>query len=182
MLNQEGKLKNGMTNLANLYPQYRRSFDRRQQNIPVAVERRSGFDRRSQERVALDKQLTKDIYEVKSQVAKIEALTPKFFENNITTQSPTFASMNNFTQDQLVKEAKPDPSAIARQQAQLQDKASTSFQVGILSAALAAAIAVSFMGTTGAVIAVGTSLYIGARVVKALIAKEVKEEEKTKND
>lgn len=171
-----------MANLANLYPQYRRSADRRQQNIPVAVERRSGLDRRSQDRVALDKQLTKDIYEVKSKVAKLENLAPKLFENNITTQSPTFASMNNFTQDQLVKESKPDPSAIARQEAQLQDRASTSFQVGILAAALAGALAVSFMGTTGAVIALGTSLYIGARVVKALIVKEMKEEEKTKKN
>lgn len=182
MLDQKEKKKSGMTNLTNLYPQYRRTADRRQQNIPVAVERRSGVDRRSQERVALDSKLTKDIYEVKSQVAKLEALAPKLFENNVTTQSPTFASMNNFTQDQLVKEAKPDPSAIARQKAQLQDKASVSFQIGILSAALAGAIAVSFMGTTGAVIAIGTSLYIGARVVKALIVKEMKEEEKTKNN
>ena len=171
-----------MTNLTNLYPQYRRNTDRRQRNIPVAVERRSGIDRRSQERVALDSKLTKDIYDVKSKVAKLELMAPKFFENNITTQSPTFASMNNFTQDQLVKESKPDPTAIARQEAQLQDKASTSFQIGVLSAALAGAIAVSFMGTTGAVIAIGTSLYIGARVIKTLVAKEIKEEEKTKND
>ena len=182
MLIKEEVIKNGMTNFTNLYPQYRRNVDRRQQNIPVAVERRSGQDRRSQDRVTLDKQLTKDIFEVKSNVAKLEALAPKIFENNITIQSPTFASMNNFTQDQLVKETKPDPSAIARQEAQLQDKASTSFQIGILSAALAGAIAVSFMGTTGAVIAIGTSLYIGARVIKALIVKEMKEEEKTKNN
>ena len=38
------------------------------------------------------------------------------------------------------------------------------------------------MGTTGAVIALGTSLYIGARIVKALVTKEIKEEEKTKNN
>ena len=169
-----------MNNITRLYPQYKRSEDRRQNNIPVAVDRRSGQDRRGQDRVTLDKQLTKDIYEVKSQVAKLDSLTPKLFSNSITTQSPTFASMNNFTQDQLVKESKPDPSAIARQEAKLQDKASTSFTIGVLSAAIAGAIAVSFMGPTGAVIALGTGLYIGGRILKTLIAKELKEEDNVK--
>ncbi|MCD7779091.1 MAG: hypothetical protein LUH05_00255 [Candidatus Gastranaerophilales bacterium] len=166
-----------MERITSLYPQYQRSSDRRQQNIPVAVERRSGKDRRSQDRVVMDKQLTKDLYEVKAQVAKLEALAPKLFSDNVTTQNPTFSSMNNFTQDQLVKESKPDMSAIARQEAQLQDKASTSFQIGILAAALAGSIAISFMGSVGAVIAVGTSLYVGARVLKALIAKETSDDE-----
>lgn len=166
-----------MEHITRLYPQYQRSTDRRQQNIPVAVERRSGKDRRSQDRVVMDKQLTKDIYQVKAQIAKLEALSPKLFSENVTTKNPTFASMNNFTQDQLVKESKPDMSAIARQEAQLQNKASTSFQLGILSAALAGAIAVSFMGSVGAVIAIGTSLYIGARVLKVLITKELAEED-----
>ena len=167
-----------MHRITSLYPQYKPSEDRRQQNIPVAIDRRSGRERRSPDRVALDKQLTKDLYEVKSQVAKLEALAPKLFADRVTTQTPNFGSMNNFTQDQLVKESKPDFSEIARQEAQLQDKASTSFQVGILSAALAGAIAVSFMGTAGAVIAIGTSLYIGARVLKVLIAKETAEDKK----
>ncbi len=169
-----------MERITSLYPQYQRSSERRQQNIPVAVERRSGKDRRSQDRVVMDKQLTKDIYEVKAQIAKLEAIAPKLFSDNVTTKNPTFASKNNFTQDQLVKESKPDMSAIARQEAQLQNKASTSFQAGIIAAALAGAIAVSFMGSAGAVIAIGTSLYIGARVLKTLIAKEVSEEEKIK--
>ena len=169
-----------MNNITRLYPQYNRSEDRRQQNIPVAVDRRSGNDRRSQDRVSLDKQLTKDIYDVKSQVAKIESLTPKIFSDMITTQSPNFASMNNFTQDQLVKEQKPDFAEMARQEAKLQDRASTSFTIGVLSAAIAGAIAVSFMGTTGAVIALGTGLYIGGRILKAVIAKELKEDDKVK--
>ncbi len=171
-----------MTSITSLYPQYQRSVDRRQQNIPVAVDRRSGQDRRGQDRVPLDTQLTRDIYDVKSSVAKLESMTPKLFEKNVTTQSPTFASMNNFTQDQLVKETKPDPAAIARQEAALKSKASAAFQIGVLSAALAAAIGVSFMGTAGAVVALGTSLYIGARVLKVLIAKEIKDEDKVNNN
>lgn len=165
-----------MERFTTLYPQYQRSQDRRQQNIPVAVDRRSGNDRRSQDRVVMDTKLTKDIFEVKSKVAKLEAIAPSLFAHQVTTQNPTFASMNNFTQDQLVKETKPDNSAIARQEAQLKDKASTSFKAGILTAALAGALAVSFLGPVGGVIAVGTALYVGARVLKVVMDKELRDE------
>ena len=60
-----------MQNIRNLYPQYKYSTDRRQQNIPVAVDRRSGNDRRGNDRVAFDTQLTKDIFDVKNQVSKL---------------------------------------------------------------------------------------------------------------
>ena len=83
-----------MNRVTRLYPQYQRSQDRRQQNIPVAVERRSGNDRRGGERVSLDKQLTKDIYDVKSKVARIDSLSPKFFESSVTTQAPVFSALN----------------------------------------------------------------------------------------
>lgn len=169
-----------MYRITSLYPQYQKSQDRRQQNIPVAVDRRSGIDRRSQDRVALDRQLTKDIFEVKSKVAKLEAIAPKLFENNVTTQAPSFSSMNNMTQDMIVKESKPDNTEIARQEAKLQEKADTNFKVGVLASALAASIAVSFMGTAGAVIAVGTGLYIGARVLKTMVAKELQDREDQK--
>lgn len=160
-----------------LYPQYQRSGDRRQQSIPVAVERRSGKDRRSEDRVVLDKQLTKDLYDVKSKVSKLEALSPKMFENNITTQAPVFASMNNMTQDILVKESKPDYAEIARREAEIERKEATKFQVTMIAFALIAAIGLSMMSSAGAVIAIGTGLYVGARILKALIAKEIKNED-----
>lgn len=160
-----------------LYPQYQRSGDRRQQNIPVAVERRSGRDRRSEDRVVLDKQLTRDLYDVKSKVSKIEALSPKMFENNITKQAPIFASMNNMTQDILVKESKPDYAEIARREAEIERKEATKFQVTMIAFALIAAIGLSMMSSAGAVIAIGTGLYVGARILKALIAKEIKNED-----
>ena len=169
-----------MEKINSLYPQYKRSQDRRQQNIPVAVDRRSGADRRSQDRVVMDSQLTRDIFEVKSKVAKLESFAPSFFAHQVTTQSPTFATMNNFTQDQLVKEQKPDNTEIARQEAKLQDKASTSFKMGVIAATLAGALAISFLGPAGAVIAVGTSLYIGARALKVTMEKELSEEKKVK--
>ena len=165
-----------MEKIEKLYPQYKSSPDRRQNNIPVAVERRSGMDRRSQDRVVMDTQLTRDIFEVKSKVAKLESFAPALFAQQVTTQNPTFASMNNFMQDQLVKETKPSHTEIERQEAMLQDKASTSFKMGVVAAALAGAIAVSFLGPTGAVIGVGTALYIGAKALKIAVEKEIKEE------
>ncbi len=171
-----------MYRITSLYPQYQRSQDRRQQNIPVAVDRRSGIDRRSQERVVMDSRLTRDIFEVKSKVAQIESMAPKLFESRVTTEQPTFSSMNNTAQDMLVKESKPDNTAIAREEAKLQNTADTSFKIGILAAALAASIAVSFMGTAGVVIAVGTSLYIGARVLKTAVSKELQDGEDTENN
>lgn len=165
-----------------LYPQYQRSQDRRQNNYPVAIERRSGLDRRSQDRVVLDKQLTKDIFEVKSKVAKLEALSPQLFAQNVTKQAPTFSAMNNMTQDILVKESKPDPTELARREAELQDKASTTFQIGLITAALTCAIGLSFLSSAGAVIALGTGLYIGARVLKTLIAKHIKDKDKVEKD
>jgi len=164
-----------MNRITALYPQYQRSQDRRQQNIPVAVDRRSGNDRRGENRVNFDKQLTRDLYEVKSKISQLESIAPKLFENSVTTKAPTFSSMNNMTQDLLVKESKPDNTAIARQQAKLQSTADTSFKIGIIAAALAASIAVSFMGPAGAVIAVGTGCYIGARVLKTMVEKELKD-------
>ena len=170
-----------LNRVTRLYPQYSRSEDRRKQNIPVAIDRRSGQDRRGTDRVALDKQLTKDLFEVKSKVAQLENLSPKFFVDNVTKKAPTFSSMTNNTQDMLVKEQKPDPTEIARLEAKIQEQEATKFQIGVVAAALAAAVGLSFMSSAGAVIAIGTTLYIGARVLKTIIAKEVKDEEDKRN-
>ena len=167
-----------MNRVTRLYPQYQRSQDRRQQNIPVAVERRSGNDRRGGERVSLDKQLTKDIYDVKSKVARIDSLSPKFFESSVTTQAPVFSAMNNMTQDVLVKEAKPTPAEIARIEAEIESKEATKFQIGMVAFGLLAAVGLSSLGSAGAVIAIGTSLYIGARILKALVAKRISDSDK----
>lgn len=165
-----------MYRVTRLYPQYQRSQDRRQQNIPVAVDRRSGRDRRSEDRVVLDRQLTKDIFDVKSRVAKIESIAPKLFESSVTKNAPTFASMNNMTQDILVKEAKPDPSEIARREAEIQNKEATKVQIAIIGFALLAAMGLSMLSSAGVVVAIGTGLYIGARILKTIIAKEISDE------
>lgn len=160
-----------------LYPQYQRSQDRRQRDIPVAIDRRSGQDRRSADRVVMDKQLTKDIFEVKSKVAKLESLSPKLFSDNVIKQAPSFSAMNNMTQDVLFKESKPDPTELARQEIKLKEKEATAFKAGMLAFGLAAAIGLSYMSTAGAIIAIGTGLYIGTRALKAVIVREMKDKD-----
>ena len=165
-----------------LYPQYQRSQDRRQQNIPVAVDRRSGQDRRSEDRVQLDTQLTRDIFQVKSKVAQIESMSPNFFTSCVAKNPVTFSAMNNMTNDVVVKETKLDPTEIARREAEIQAKEATKFQVLVIGAALLAAVGISAMSTAGIVVAVGTGLYIGARTLKVLIGNHVSDTKKTEND
>ena len=167
-----------MEKVSFIYPQYRQIGDRRKVNIPVAIERRSGMDRRSGDRVALDSRLTKDIFEVKSQIAKFETMTPKLFAHNISVQTPSFAEKNNYTIDQFIKETKPNESEILRQEAKNQESADTSFKVGLLTAALVGAVAVSFLGAAGAVIALGSTMYIGAKVFKATVENEMRNNNK----
>ena len=161
-----------MERISSLYPQYQRSQDRRQQNIPVAIDRRSGKDRRSEDRVQLDTRLTRDIFEVKKSVAKIEALAPQLFVSNVTKQAPTFGAKNNMVQDQLVISSTKDFSEEIREEEKLQEKASTNFKVGVIASSLLAAFALSFLGSAGIVIAIGTGLYLGARVLQSLVIKE----------
>ncbi len=55
-----------VSNFYRLYPQYQVTADRRQQSVPVAQDRRSGKDRRTEERVALPSSIKKDLYSVKT--------------------------------------------------------------------------------------------------------------------
>ena len=165
-----------------LYPQYRQSQDRRQQNIPVAVDRRSGRDRRSEDRVQLDAQLTKDIFQVKSKVAQIESMSPNFFTSCVAKNPVTFSAMNNMTNDVVSKETKIDPLEIQRREAEIQKKEGLIFQIGIIGLAMLAAVGISAMSTAGLVVAVGTGLYIGARVLKVLISNHVDGVKKTEEE
>ena len=86
--------------------------------------------------------------------------------------------MNNMTQDILVKESKPDFSEIARREAEIENMEATKFQIGMIAAALVAAVGLSCLSSAGAVIAIGTALYVGGRVLKTLIANQIKDDDK----
>lgn len=159
-----------MNRISNLYPQYQYSQERRQNNVSVAIERRSGIDRRNAQRINMDSKLTKDIYEVKGQIAKLD----KLFNQQQSTIMQSFAARNNPTQDQFIKTTKPDSTEITRQESKLEHNSDTSFKMGILAAALAGVATVSFLGPVGAVIAAGSIFYIGSKILKTTIETELK--------
>lgn len=66
-----------VSNLYRLYPQFKANPDRRQQEIPVAQDRRSGAERRTEHRPALASDIKKDLYEVKT---KFEGVYTTFGE------------------------------------------------------------------------------------------------------
>ncbi len=76
-----------INNLYKLYPQYQTTGDRRQQEVPVAEDRRSGKDRRPEQRIELSSNIKKDLYEVKTDFEKTYAAFEDY--KNITKTAAT---------------------------------------------------------------------------------------------
>lgn len=74
-----------VSNLYKLYPQFQVTADRRQQDISVAENRRSGVERRTEQRPALPSDVKKDLYEVKTDFEKIYAAFKDY--KNISKQA-----------------------------------------------------------------------------------------------
>lgn len=152
-----------------LYPQYQYSKDRRQQNVPVAFERRSGVERRTEDRVQLDTQLTRDIFEVKG---KIKDITGTIGFNSSHKNANNIASTNaaNSAQaDQFIKTKTLEEMNAPKQ------NSSKSLETGLLAVALAGVLFTPFIGTAGVVIALGATLYVGGKVLKNAIAEQAKD-------
>lgn len=141
-----------MLKITNLYPQYNNSRDRRQQNIPVTVERRSGVDRRSSDRLQLDSRLTQDIFAVKNQVAKLGSIAPVFFKGN------------NLNADEFTHEY--DNQKDIDSEKSLRDKASIPFKIGVLGSAAALGVLISFLTPMQACLAIGATISLGIAIMK----------------
>ncbi len=154
-----------------LYPQYQYSKDRRQQNVPVAFERRSGVERRTEDRVQLDTQLTRDIFEVKGKIKDITGTIGfNSSQKNISNIANTTAA-NSAQADQFIKtknlEEMNNPNA--------KQNSSKSLETGLLAVALAGVLFTPFIGTAGVVIALGATLYVGGKVLKNAIVEQAKD-------
>ena len=165
-----------MNKISNLYPQYQYSQERRQNSVPVAIERRSGTDRRNENRINIDSKLTRDIYEVKGQIAKLDNLF-----NHQHTVLQSFGAKNNLTQDQFVRTTKIDSTEMIRQESKQKQNSDTSLKLGMLASVLAGMATVSFLGPIGAVIAAGSAFYIGSKLLKTTIESEFRDDNNTKN-
>ena len=157
-----------------LYPQYQYSQDRRQQNVPVAFERRSGTDRRNQDRVQLDTQLTRDIFVVKGKIKDITGtISVESAQNNVKNITNSNA-VNSLQQDQFIK----NQNTVESAQNTSQSDSSHNFQTGMLALALAGVLFTPFIGPAGAIIAASATLYVGAKVLKEAISQQNNAENK----
>ena len=167
-----------MLDVNRLYPQYSVSSERRKQNISVPFERRSGNDRRAEERVAMDANLTRDIFEVRNSISELHKSTQKNAEklqidSTSAISTPVALEADKFVKTEKTKQTEPvnktyePPSTMA-------------LMGGILAVAMGGVIATTLLGTAGAVIAVGFGAYIGGKVLKQAIVNQIVENEKNK--
>lgn len=167
-----------MLDVNRLYPQYSVSSERRKQNISVPFERRSGNDRRSEERISMDTNLTRDIFEVRNSISELQKTTQKSAEKlNIDTTAAT-AAPTAIKTDQFVKTEKEKP--IEPVSKEYEPPSTMALMGGILAVAMGGVIATTLLGTAGAVIAVGFGAYLGGKVLKQAIVNQIVENEKNK--
>jgi len=160
-----------MLNVTKLYPQYKIQTDRRQQNIPVEFERRSGRDRRSKERIQLDTTLTRDIFEVKSKISKLQSP-----ESNQTNSAIIKTKAVQSFQKSETAMNKEKPSFLDTTKAGNSKKTSpAALTAGLLACTLGGVIAANFMGPVGAVAAIGIGVYLGGKAFKNLISTHLRD-------
>lgn len=153
-----------------LYPQYNVVKERRQASAPVSFERRSGVDRRTDQRVQLDTKLTRDIFEVRNKVSQLQPTTKQKVENTASFKGISMAPQIN--KDEFVR-TKPisnsdNPKPISKKDSQ--DGA-----LGLaFGAILGGAVASTFMGTAAIGVAVGLGLYVGGRLLNAALSGHLK--------
>lgn len=160
-----------MLDIVKLYPQYNMTQDRRQQKISVPFERRSGIDRRSDDRVKLDTNLTRDIFEVRNKVSQMQKAAPQKAEKITFTQNIPNATQHSIKSDQFIKTIKPDinkPKPLDKKD----------LHEGMLGGAVASifggAIASTLCGNAAIGIALGLGVYLGGKLLKNAIAFHIK--------
>lgn len=165
-----------MLDVNRLYPQYSVSSERRKQNISVPFERRSGQDRRAGERISMDSNLTRDIFEVRSSLSELQKTTKKEAEKLGIQKTPEIAAPAALKADEFFKTEK-EPPQISKD---YESPSAFALMGGILAIAMGGVIATTLLGTAGAVIAVGIGAYFGGRILKQAIVNQIVENEKNK--
>ena len=168
-----------MVEINRLYPQYNTAYERRQQKAPispVAFERRSGFDRRNEDRIKLDTTLTRDIFEVKNKVAQLQNNVAKKADNTTFTQNISKAAQNSVKIDQFIRTTDPNSKNNKLSSAKPEFKANSQAGAlaGILGVALGGTLASTFMGVAGVGIAIGIGAYFGGKALRSAIVSHLK--------
>lgn len=164
-----------MLEVNRLYPQYKVRQERRQQKAPVspvAFERRSGIDRRTDDRIKLDTTLTRDIFEVKNKVSQLQKTTQSNSEKINFTQNVSRAVQKSIKSDQFIKTAKPNTAETPKtiQKA----KSDAGALAGVLAVVLGGTLASTLLGVAGVGIAIGLGAYFGGKVLRSAIVSHLK--------
>ena len=167
-----------MIDVVKLYPQYNIKSDRRQQNnqAPVTFERRQSTDRRSEDRIKLDTNLTRDIFEIKSKVSQIQNpvnksdtnLSNSKLDKTKFTSTASNAALNSIKTDQFVKTTK---SVVSNTQ---KYKSDTSALAGVFAAMIGGVLAAPLIGIAGVGLAIGIGAYFGGKFLKSAIVAHIK--------
>lgn len=171
-----------------LYPQYNLTQERRKQNpdTPVSFERRSGVERRNEDRIKLDTNLTRDIFEIKSKVSQIPLIgnpiggkqieqTPQVNKVENTTnhiQNASKAAQNEIKTDQFIKTTKPDSQQSPSFEAK--PKSDTGALAGVFASILGGVLASTMIGVAGIAVAIGIGGYFGGKFLKSAIVSHIK--------
>lgn len=169
--------------IVKLYPQYNITQERRKQNpnTPVSFERRSGVERRNEDRIKLDTNLTRDIFEIKSKVSQIPLMgkqvtqTPEVNKVENTTnhiQNASKATQNELKTDQFIKTTKPDSQQNPVFEAK--PKSDAGALAGVFAAILGGVMASTMIGVAGIAVAIGIGGYFGGKFLKNAIVSHIK--------
>jgi|GEM_PF-5351676 len=154
-----------MINVCNMYPQYQAIPDRRVQTQQVAVDRRSGIDRRAVNRIKLNNNLTKDIFVLRSSVSNSDKNV-----NKVSDGSPVLS----FTQ-KLQKTLESINSNNNKNTYSTAIKSDNVSSVGMLISGLAAVIGGVLLGIGGLATGIGATVYTSAKSIKNVVSGQFKE-------
>lgn len=160
-----------------LYPQYRIVSDRRRENVPVENDRRSGTERRSQSRVTLDTELTRDIFEIKSKVSQIQKTSPKNVESLSFRQNSSLATQETSAKDQFVKTINETNNTPAKE-IQISKGNKDMMLAGVMLSVMAGVISAAFLGPVAAGIGIGVGVYLGGKLLKQTVSTHLNEKDK----
>lgn len=180
IISSREKMGDCMLDVVKLYPQYNLSKERRKEISPVSpvgYERRSGDDRRSEDRVKLDSKLTQDIFELKSKISQLNPGFPTTKSQEVSfTRNATTAIQNNIKADQFIKSAELTPKNLVDTPAEAQKANSQNGALGgVLATVLGGTLATALLGgLAGIGVTIGVGAYFGGKFLKNAIVSHIK--------
>lgn len=162
-----------MINAYKLYPQYSTTQDRRQHDLPVSAERRSGMDRRAQGRISIDRTLSKDIVEIKSKVHnntnsnKNASLINKFIKN-IAFNGKTAEKINPANFNTPIQKTTNLTNIIKNNEQGV--NAAGSAAIGLLAGIMGTLL----LGPVAGVASFGVGIYFGTKAVSSMVKTHLK--------